>query len=71
MRICQRRCGLDFEAKYTGDEKDEIGVLGNSMNQLSDRLKDTIGQLRSANEELQNDIAEKVKIDEMRKEFYR
>ncbi|MBE5984994.1 MAG: HAMP domain-containing protein [Paenibacillaceae bacterium] len=67
--LSEKMSGLDFEAKYTGDEKDEIGVLGNSMNQLSDRLKDTIGQLRSANEELQNDIAEKVKIDEMRKEF--
>lgn len=67
--LSEKMSSLDFEAKYIGNEKDEIGVLGNSMNQLSDRLKDTIGQLRSANEELQNDIAEKVKIDEMRKEF--
>ncbi|MDW2798158.1 HAMP domain-containing sensor histidine kinase [Clostridium boliviensis] len=67
--LSEKMSGLDFEAKYTGDEKDEIGILGNSMNQLSDRLKDTIGQLRSANEELQKDIEEKVKIDEMRKDF--
>ena len=67
--LSEKMSSLDFEAKYTGNEKDEIGVLGNSMNQLSDKLKDTIGQLRSANEELQKDIAEKVKIDEMRKDF--
>lgn len=67
--LSEKMSGLDFEAKYTGDEKDEIGILGNSMNQLSDRLKDTIGQLRGANEELQKDIEEKVKIDEMRKDF--
>ena len=60
---------LDFEAKYTGKEEDEVGVLGNSMNQLSDTLKDTIGQLRAANEKLQKDIDEKIKIDEMRKDF--
>ena len=60
---------LDFEAKYTGKEKDEIGVLGHSMNRLSEKLKETIGELRSANNELQKDIKEKIQIDEMRKEF--
>ncbi|MFQ9702472.1 MAG: hypothetical protein ACLR0U_09740 [Enterocloster clostridioformis] len=25
---------LDFEARYTGDSEDEIGVLGHSMNTL-------------------------------------
>lgn len=60
---------LDFEAKYTGKEKDEIGVLGHSMNRLSEKLKETIGELRSANNQLQKDIKEKIQIDEMRKEF--
>ncbi|MBQ4149179.1 MAG: two-component sensor histidine kinase, partial [Clostridium sp.] len=35
----------------------------------SDRLKEAIGELRLANDQLQKDIDEKVKIDEMRKEF--
>lgn len=60
---------LDFEARYTGDSEDEIGVLGHSMNTLSERLKDTIGELKTANNELQKDIEEKIKIDEIRKEF--
>ena len=60
---------LDFEARYTGDSEDEIGVLGHSMNTLSERLKDTIGELKTANNELQKDIEEKIKIDETRKEF--
>ena len=67
--LSEKMSSLDFDAKYTGSEQDEIGVLGNSMNQLSDTLKDTIGQLRSANESLQRDIEEKVKVDEMRKDF--
>ncbi|WP_077612126.1 sensor histidine kinase [Clostridium sp. Marseille-P2415] len=67
--LSEKMSALDFEAKYTGREEDEIGVLGNSMNKLSDTLKDAIGQLRTANEELQRDIEEKVKVDEMRKDF--
>lgn len=62
---------LDFEAKYV-DKKhasEEISTLGNSMNALSDKLKETIGELRSANDKLQKDIEEKIQIDEMRKDF--
>ena len=60
---------LDFEARYTGDSEDEIGVLGRSMNTLSEKLKETIGELKTANNELQKDIEEKIKVDETRKEF--
>jgi len=67
--LSEKMSALDFDAKYTGAEEDEIGVLGNGMNQLSNTLKDTIGQLRAANEKLQKDIDEKIKIDEMRKDF--
>lgn len=67
--LSEKMSNLDFEAKYTGQAEDEIGVLGNSMNRLSDTLKTTINQLRSANEELQQDIEEKIKVDEMRKDF--
>ena len=60
--LSEKMSNLDFDAKY-------IGVLGNSMNRLSDTLKETIGQLRTANTELQQDIEEKIKVDEMRKDF--
>ncbi|WP_143322260.1 HAMP domain-containing sensor histidine kinase [Clostridium sp. HBUAS56010] len=67
--LSEKMSDLDFDVKYNGTEMDEIGILGNSMNKLSDRLKEAIGKLRTANEELQKDIEEKVKIDEMRKDF--
>lgn len=60
---------LNFDAKYEGTAEDEIGILGHSMNTLSDKLKDTIGELKNANLELQRDIEEKIRIDEIRKEF--
>lgn len=68
-KLSERMSRLDFEASYEDDAKDEIGVLGHSMNTLSDKLKETIGALQEANQQLQHDIEEKIKIDDMRKEF--
>ncbi len=67
--ISERMTHLDFEAKYQGREKNEIGLLGNNINQLSESLESTISELKSANNELQKDIEKKEQIDEMRKEF--
>lgn len=68
-RLSERMSRLDFDASYEDDAKDEIGVLGRSMNALSEKLKEAIEALREANVQLQHDIEEKIKIDEMRKEF--
>ncbi len=68
-KISERLSKLDFEVRYTGKAQDEIGILGNSMNILSEKLEETIGELKAANNELQRDIRQKEKVDEMRKEF--
>ena len=47
---------LDFSTRYKDNRDDEIGVLGNSMNALSDRLEKTISELKTANNELQLDL---------------
>ena len=60
---------MDFDARYEGNDKGEIGILGESMNYMSSRLEQNIAQLKSANLELQRDIDKKVKIDQMRTEF--
>lgn len=67
--IAERMSDLDFEAKYRGNTNDEIGKLGNSINILSEKLKNTVSELKTANNELMNDIQKKIEIDEMRKEF--
>ena len=68
-KISERLSHLDFEARYTGKAQDEIGILGNSMNILAEKLEETIKELKTANHELQRDIRQKEKVDEMRKEF--
>ena len=68
--IAQRMTNLDFSQKYkTSDANDEIDMLGNNINILSEKLEKTINQLKNTNIELEKDIEEKSKIDEMRKSF--
>lgn len=68
-QISERMIHLDFEAKYSGEDKNEIALLGHNINELSCTLEHTISELKSANNELLRDIEKKNKIDEMRKEF--
>lgn len=67
--ISERMTHLDFEAKYTGRGHNEIGMLGEHINQLSEALERTISELKTANNELKSDLARKTEMDEMRKEF--
>ena len=68
--IAKRMSNLDFSKKYkVTNAKDEINDLGISINSMSEKLEKTIKQLRSSNIELERDIEEKSKIDEMRKSF--
>lgn len=67
--ISDQMTRLDFEAKYTGNCRNEIGLLGDNFNQMSAALEQTISELKTANNELKKDIAKKTEIDEMRKEF--
>ena len=67
--IAKRMSNLEFNVKYKVESNDEIGELGHSINLLSEKLEDTISDLKSANNQLQTDIAHKVQVDEMRKEF--
>lgn len=68
--ITKKMAKLDFEQKYRiNDSDDEINELGKNINTMSDKLEATIKQLRETNSELEKDIEEKSKIDEMRKQF--
>lgn len=69
-QIAQKMANLDFSQKYKSSyANDEIDMLGNSINVLSEKLERTIKQLKNSNSELERDIEEKSQIDEMRKSF--
>ncbi len=68
--ITKQMAKLDFSKNYRiTDSNDEINELGKNINTMSDKLEGTIKQLRDTNKELEKDIEEKSKIDEMRKQF--
>ncbi|MGE4549246.1 MAG: ATP-binding protein [Intestinibacillus sp.] len=67
--IATAMADLDFSQKYEGRAKDEIGRLGESINRLSEHLKESITALQSTNESLAREVDEKERIDSMRREF--
>ena len=68
--ITKKMSKLDFNEKAEQSElDDEIDKLGQNINIMSDKLESTINQLRKNNNELERDIEEKSKIDQMRKDF--
>ena len=68
--IAKRMSKLDFSKKYKQTEnEDEIDELGKNMNIVSEKLENTIKQLKETNIELEKDIEKKSKIDDMRKQF--
>ena len=68
--IAKKMSNLDFSHKFNEtNTDDEINNLGKSINTMSEKLEKTINQLRENNIELEKDIEEKSKIDEMRKSF--
>lgn len=68
-RISEKMAKLDFEAKYRGNQDNEIGILGENINFMSEELEKTISELKTANIELTKNIERKEKNEEMRNEF--
>ena len=67
--MTKKMSDLDFSEKYKVKTKDEIGMLGTSINSLSESLETKIKELNEANIELEKDIEETSKISEMRSQF--
>lgn len=68
-QISERMVHLDFEVKYQENAHNEIDLLGENINKLSESLEKSISDLKTANNELKKDIEKREQIDEMRKEF--
>ncbi len=67
--ISKKMSRLDFSARYRGHDRNEIGLLGDNMNEMASQLERTILQLRMANESLRRENEEKSHVDEMRRDF--
>lgn len=68
--ISKRMAELDFEAKYIPrKDKNEVDILGEQMNSMSDSLQEAYARLKEANARLEEDIKLRDEMDNMRKEF--
>lgn len=67
--ISEKMAELNFEAKYTSGGDDEIGVLGENFNRMSERLESAVSELKSANNRLMQDLEQRDKLEQMRNEF--
>lgn len=67
--IAEKMSEMDFNARYEGSDKGEIGLLGKSMNNMSEKLEQNIAELKKANLELKKDIDKKEKLEIMRADF--
>lgn len=65
-----RMADLDFDAKYTSGGENEIGILGENFNIMSEKLEAAITDLKTANYHLQKDIEKKEKLEQMRTDFF-
>lgn len=60
---------LDFSKKCIVSSHDEVGILAENINDMSDKLNTTVEALIKANEDLQRDIERERIIEKQRKEF--
>jgi len=61
-KIAEKMGHLDFSLKYEGNRKDEIGRLGITLNEITDKLENTISQL-------QGELSKERTLDKMRNQF--
>ncbi len=67
--LSQQMMDLDFDARYQCRAGNEIDVLGDTFNRMCSELERNLSELKSVNNKLQKDIQDRIKIDQMRKEF--
>lgn len=69
-RISRKMAKFDYSERYTGKRTDEIGALGQDLNELADNLSGAITELRQANARLKSDIELEREQEKRRMAFF-
>lgn len=67
--VTEKMSNMDFSQKCRSHSHDEIGILSDSINNLSDSLDKTLTDLNAKNRQLSDDIEKKQTLEQLRKEF--
>lgn len=68
--ISRQIAALNFEHKYKGRRRDEIGILGDNLNELSENLSLSLLKLKTANAELKSDMEKERYLEQQRMDFF-
>ena len=68
-KIAQKISQCDFQYKYKVTREDEIGILGSSLNSISDNLEKSLNDLQCSNEKLKEEMKIQRYQEEKRKEL--
>lgn len=69
-KISRQMAALDFGGLCAVRRTDEIGILADSLNDLSGKLSSALSKLQSANRQLQADIDRERKLERQRVDFF-
>ena len=68
--VSRRMAELDFNWKCKESRIDELGTLAHSLNEMSQRLRASMADLKSANEKLQADIERERALEQAQLDFF-
>lgn len=66
----KRMVKLDFRNPYPEKRSDEIGILGENLNQLAEHLEDTLQELKEKNQILQDEIQREQEMERKQLSFF-
>lgn len=66
----QKTAQLDFQAGEHSHRCDEIGILSQNLNALSENLQLTLSQLEKSNRELEAEMAKERQLEQKQREFF-
>lgn len=69
-KLSRQMAAMDFNGFCPTGRTDEIGVLSNSLNTLSQKLTAALSELQEANQKLQADIDKERQLERQRIEFF-
>lgn len=68
--ISRRMAGLDFSSRCEEKREDEIGILSDSLNELSGNLSRALSELKEANRQLKSDMEKERELEKRRMDFF-
>lgn len=68
--VSKKMANLDFRVRYTEDRRDEIGILGENLNELSEKLESALDELKEKNTDLEKSIKLEQQLEQQQMAFF-